>query len=289
MPERVRESSGPGGLRAARALIGWMSPAEAQLLLSGRQATGVMDEGLRRRFEAARRTVSERPEGIDQSGVVQAVPTSLGAYLEAFWATDYAQPFQQEGWQVKQVDLRGLCAFQPSVFLDHAETRTAEAIAGDPGTLARVTLPLESDSAPSIQFDHQQRAWLVSSDNPNLDVIGHFTRPLKGGSGCGFLVALQPSFMQVISVGGRYLLKDGYHRALGLLRRGIHHVPALFLEMSTDRDFDLGTGVLPREAWLGSRPPRLTDYLLDTVAAQVALPSARRMVVIQALTLNPIA
>ena len=288
MPERLGESAGSGGLRAARALIGWMSSEEGQLLLSGRQATGRLDEGLRRRLEAARQAVSERPEGIDQSGIVQPVPASLGAYLEVFWETDYARSFKEEGWQVKLVDLRGLCAFQPSVFLDHAETRTAEAEAGDPEALARITLPLESDSVPSIQFDHQQKAWLVSSDNPNLDVIGHFSRPLKGGGGCGFLVALQPSFMQVISVRDRYLLKDGYHRALGLLARGVHLVPALFLETSADRDFDLGTGLLPRQAWLGPRPPRLTDYLLDTVAAEIALPTARRMVVIQALTLNPI-
>lgn len=247
-----------------------------------------VDEALRRRFESARQVVRDRQDSMDQEGVVQSFDDPLGGYLDQFWSTDYAQPFEREGWQVRMVDLRGLCAFQPSIFIDHAESRTDEATYGDAGALARITLPLESDSQPSIQFDHVQRAWVISSDNPNLDVIGHFARPLKVGKGCGFLVALQPSFMQVIRWQGRYFLKDGYHRALGFLKRGIHRVPALFLDMSAEPHLDLGAGVLPQEAWLGPRPPRLPDYLLDSVSAEVALPDARRMIVIQALTLNPV-
>jgi len=279
--------AGQDGLRRARVLIGWMTPGEAGLLLNGRRAAGRLDEAQTQRFEAAQRAVSERPEGIDQQGVVQPLSGGLDDYLERFWATEHAKPFLREGWEVKCVDLRKLCAFQPSVFLDHAERRVGDASAAGLEDLVRTTLPLEADSVPSVQFDHEQRAWVISSDNPNLDVIGHFSRPLTGGKGCGFLVAIQPSCMQVIRFKDRYLLKDGYHRALGFLQRGVYSVPALCLDVPGEVDFNPGTGVLPKAAWLGPRPPLLPDYLSDGVSLEVALPSARRMVVVQAMTLNP--
>lgn len=42
----------------------------------------------------------------------------------------------------------------------------------------------------------------------------------------GYVLGALPSFMQIAVIDGRCILRDGYHRAVGLLSRGISVVPA---------------------------------------------------------------
>ena len=76
------------------------------------------------------------------------------------------------------------------------------------------------------------------------------------------------------------MLRDGYHRAVGLLARGISVVPALVKEFdSIDRHFR--KNMLPSEAYLGRHAPLLPDYLDDAVSAAVDLPAMRRFIMIR--------
>jgi len=124
------------------------------------------------------------------------------------------------------------------------------------------------------------------SPNPNLRIAGHFAGPLQGAAPgpplLGFFVAFMPSFVQVARFEGRYVLRDGYHRALGLLASGISQVPAFV------RDFDaieqmVPPGMLPQGAWLGTTPPVLPDYFDNGVAATVALPAVQKLLIVQAI------
>jgi hypothetical protein len=104
--------------------------------------------------------------------------------------------------------------------------------------------------------------------------------------GFGFGVAVAASYIQVARFQNRYVPRDGYHRAFGLLSRGITRAPAFI------RDFDTAenlapAGMLPENTWLGDRPPLLGDYHDDRVAETVSLPARHPMVVIHALELFP--
>jgi hypothetical protein len=69
--------------------------------------------------------------------------------------------------------------------------------------------------------------YTITSPNPNLKVVGNFhDQPADGPPGFGFRAAVTTSFLQVVRFQGRLVLRDGYHRACGLLSRGITHVPA---------------------------------------------------------------
>ncbi len=83
---------------------------------------------------------------------------------------------------------------------------------------------------------------------------------------------------------GRYVMRDGYHRAFGLLSRGITRVPAYVRNFDTTENL-APVGTLPQAAWLGDRPPLLRDYHDDHVAESVSLPAQHRMIVIHALEL----
>src|SRR5207248_7467972 len=96
------------------------------------------------------------------------------------------------------------------------------------------------------------------------------------------------SLMQVACLNGCRILRDGYHRAYGLLRRGITRVPLLVKEFPSIESLELPPGMLPQAEWLGDNPPYLSDYLDDDVAASVRLPITQQIVVVQAMTLTSV-
>ena len=83
--------------------------------------------------------------------------------------------------------------------------------------------------------------------------------------------------MQVGRYNGQYFLRDGYHRAYGLLSRGIDIVPAFVRDITAVEELIPDPrAMLPQDGYRGVRPPVLPDYLDDTVSAAVQLPSRQR-------------
>ena len=115
---------------------------------------------------------------------------------------------------------------------DRRQERAMVATLGDMQSIATVTLPIPGPTELPIQFDQIRNTWIIPSRNPNLRIIGHFAGPIEGKTGCGFLIEVTPSFVQVAFHRERFVLRDGYHRSLGLLARGFTHVPVLFREFS---------------------------------------------------------
>jgi hypothetical protein len=233
--------------------------------------------------------VAGRPEGIDQSGLLNYLPPELDEHVAQLRAGAAATMFA-DGWEVRLVDLARVCAFQPSVFVDSAAERTAGASPDRLVGIAEVTLPTQWATELPAQFDEGRQQWLLVSRNANLRVIGNFAGPVAGlGSpiGFGFVVTVTPSFVNVGLYQGRYFLHDGYHRALGLLSRGIRLVPAFVKEYAAIQDL-VPAGMLPQEEFLGSRPPILPDFLDDQVAARIDLPACQKMVIVHAMELQPI-
>jgi hypothetical protein len=181
-----------------------------------------------------------------------------------------------EGWDVKLVDLRRVVAFQPQVFSEDAEERVADTDGDDIESIARLSIPSPTPTQLPAQFDPLRPAWIFSSANPNLRVTGQFGGEVQPGTaGFGFTIAVHASQMQVARFRGRLLLRDGYHRAYGFLRRGIHRVPVWFREFDAIEQLGINPAMLPQDAFLGDRPPTLADYLDDSVAATVRLPADR--------------
>jgi hypothetical protein len=190
----------------------------------------------------------------------------------------------QQGWEVAMIDLTRVIGFQPTVFTDTAIERVADVDVSNVEAVAGYTLP--TVHAAQLRGQQSQNTFVFTSPNPNLKVLGNFQGPQPNGMpGCGFFVAETPSFVQVIEVGGRYYLHDGYHRAFGLLSRGVSSVPA-FVRSFPHVNGLVPEGMLPAESWLGERPPLLTDYHDDAVAETVYLPAAQKVIVIQALELG---
>ena len=192
-----------------------------------------------------------------------------------------------ESGDLKVVDLTRVCAAQPQILVEDTLKRVQGVTADDMTALASITLPLPVPESVPLLFDPTKSAWILSSPNPNLRVAGPFNAQVGPGLPVfGFVVIVQKSYLQVAGLGGRYFLRDGYHRAYGLLAAGIHHVPVFVKDFESFEQIGLPQGLLPQGAFLGERPPLLPDYLNDLVAADTNVPIVQKMVVVQALELH---
>lgn len=280
--------------RPARVLIGWMTQQEAVLTLAGRSVAVADSEEIKSCAAAAIAAVNLRPEGVGQDGIIQEPPDELKSHIADLMAQPAFEPFLREGWEVKIADLSKVCALQPVVFWDHAQERAQAATAGDMQSIAHITIPASRppEQIP-IQFDQHKNTWMIVSRNPNLRIVAPFNAPVQADNGqkfqcCGFLFSISSSYIQVAYHRGRYVLRDGYHRSLGLLSRGIVFVPVLFRQFSDFENLELGPGMLEQHAYLGTRPPLLADYLCDDVSAEAQLPATQKMLVIQGMEMNPL-
>jgi len=277
-------------MRSARALIGRMRPDDAARIL---QSSGLdaAPEAVMETAQRARNAAAARPAEIDQDNLITGLPAELDEHVRALQASPPAAPMWAEGWQVALVDLRRVCAFQPVVFSDQAIDRVAAVDGSDLASIAAVTLPLTQGDPVPVQFDPIKQAWTVISANQNMRVLGNVALPpvSPGGTALGFVVVCWPSFMQVGCYRGRHFLRDGYHRAFGLLSRGINVVPAFVRDITAFEELlpDPRT-MLPQDSYRGPRPPVLPDYLDETLSAAVQVPAQHKMIIIQALELTPV-
>jgi hypothetical protein len=265
-----------------------MAPEEAALRLAGSNRN-VSEPRLGEQVARAQAAVAARQPTLDQRHTLAELPETLAAHAQQLRAQPLFAPLAAEGWTFKLADLGQVCALQATVFRDHARERT-QAAAGDLLALASITLPMPEKQPLPVQYDAARNTWVISSLNPNLQILGHFKGPVQHHLGCGFLVGILPSFVQVALYRGRYVLIDGYHRSLGLLARGIRKVPVLFRAFGADEPLFTASAqpdFLPEAVMLGERPPLLPDYLDDRVAAEVWLPTTRKIIIIHGVEVSP--
>lgn len=282
--------------RKARALIGWLPETDGALWIAGRELQAAPDPAHIARCQQARAAVAARAAGLDQTGVFTTLPAELDAHMAALRAHAWGAQVLTESGTPTMVDLRRIVAAQPMVHTEDAVKRVAGLAAGDLPGIASVTLPIPPATPPGLPmaFDEAKNAYVFTSANPNLRVVGHFVSPMQVGNnlqipGAGFLIHQSDSYLAVVGVNGRYILRDGYHRAYGLLRAGLNVVPALMREHRTYAESQMPVhGMLASELILGDRPPLLTDYLDDAVSVDTSAPITTKTIVVQALEITPL-
>jgi hypothetical protein len=261
--------------RPARALAAWMSTDELRRLKRGDYDAA----GHGRAREALRR----RPAELDQSGLIEGWPTELDDYAAALRASEGATPMFARDWELAVItDLRRIVAAQPTVFFDPVQGYDPPP-SGDLAALARVTLPLSPPAAQiPASFDEDRQAWNISSLSPNLRITGNFGGEIRPNVlGFGFLVQVLTSFVSVAEFRGRYILRDGYHRAYRLLSAGVFTVPAFVRRFGDDESL-FRAGMLAESIYCGERPPTLHDYHDDSVAEDVDFADTDTTILVQA-------
>lgn len=242
----------------------------------------------RARVAAARAAVAARtPRSADERGLVSGPPPALSRFEAELRA---AMPDRfGNGTRLVVADLRGIRAMQPFVDSNAAAVRVEGVDPDDLVAIARISVPLGGPRNLRTSFDQGRNSLVVSSKNPNLRFTGVVAGPAPNGQAgtlLGMTVDVVPSQMNVVCFGGRTVLRDGYHRAFGFLSSGINLVPLLYREVHQIEDVVL-QGMLPQDAYLGSRPAMLPDYLDDEVSAAVTRPVSTKVIVVHGMELSP--
>jgi hypothetical protein len=288
--QQVKEAAPPAAQtprRPARALIGWMEPDKARLALAGNQMNAEPSQADGEVVRLAQEAVAARVPSVS-SGVTEPLAVDLAEHLARVAATAGGAGMLGEGWEPVLIDLTTVCAMQRWVFTDSAD-RVAGITRDDLGAVAKLTMPVAQASTLQAQYDEIRRVWTLASANPNLQVAGQFAGTIAAGGDIplfGFFATERPSFLHAARFRGRLILRDGYHRALALLEAGITKAPGFVRQLDTYEQLAV-PGMLPQGTYLGDRPPTLVDYFDDAVSHAVELPAFQKLVVVQALELNP--
>jgi hypothetical protein len=263
-----------------KVLIGWNEINPVQLLTGNNQMLVTQDH--LQIVQQAVNVKNARQPFINPTDVISEPGPELTQYINQFWQQPNMQAFIQEGWTIKIADLKKVCTIQPSVEMIKSVERVQNVAPENLVSLATVTLPFQAPTNLQVAFDPVKNAWLFSSPNPNLRVTGNFAN-----SGLfGFAVSLANSFVQVVKCQNRFFMRDGHHRAFGLLSRNIFKVPVIYREYNSFNEMMIPPGLFPTEILLSERPPMLMDYLDDNVSSIGEFPLSTKVIVIQALEVN---
>ena len=282
------EPTGPGP--QARILLAWMNDSQARAALAGAGSAGQLTAAREMQLAAARAELMSRPAGRDQADLIRPLPGEMREYVTRLEADPQAADYLADGFTPGLVDLSRLCVFQPSVHTDQVAERVAGADTRDVRALAGITLPLAAPPRVIPQFDQERLTFTTNLASQNLHIIGAFGGPAEddlppGTVSVGFHLRVITSFVQVASIQGRYFLRDGYHRCLGLIQRGVRYAPAL-----VRRDLPLAElvppGMLEFEVFMGDRPPVLPDYWDERVSCAVPAAAPRKVIIVRASELS---
>jgi hypothetical protein len=264
--------------RRARWLIGFTDAEAAIGALAGRRSEEYDRPEHRERVADARRAAGQRRPAFGLDGVVLDAPPAIQARAHA--PELGLEEALANGVRIGLVDLRRVCALQSGAMID----RPAPELHPDDleGILAYTIRPPERMNV-DVQYDANRKAWVILAPDPNLRVVGEFRTDLEEGAiGLGFELRQFGSRVSAVRHHDRWLLIDGYHRAVGLLARGINVVPALVGDATTSVLVRGAAGVRP-EVFLGPHPPMLPDYWDDEVSAEVDLPATTRVLLVETL------
>ena len=95
-------------------------------------------------------------------------------------------------------------------------------------------------------------------ETPDLNVlVSEAKLDTENGLKVIFTVSKTAVFCQIQSSGGRFFVRDGTHRAVGLLAAGVRHMPAIVEEVPPHKV----SNFLPEDSLFGPHPPRIADFL----------------------------
>jgi hypothetical protein len=265
--------------------VGWMPEHEGIATLLGHGLTGAELPGREKGIAAAFR---DRVAGMGTYEALDPVVKDTPAELEGVaQRPELLATFVGFRWQIAVVDLRRVLSFQKIVDIEGIDDRLGAV--SDYGQLIDICLPPQQPVPPSGALsDPDGKGFTISSVNPNLRIAGGqiseaVVSPQPGApsvrmQAVTFLVFYGASYLQVVTYKGRSFVRDGYHRAAGLIRRGIFEVPCVFIEADSFEQLGTPQGSFTYEVLFSDRPPQLIHFWDDTVAADVNQIAVRKVI-----------
>ncbi len=239
-----------------RYLLG-VEPAETTTSFLARSARFPVDQAaIRERCDAARDIRAARGP---LSQRVVPCPPQYDEHLSRVRSRPLFQSlFHSYGTDLGLVDIASLIPVQPHA--DYSFALEAVPPAPKEQEILDVCLPAGPqplDAWGGVTDAHGVGSFTVCSNDLNLMVseVHMDTDPLLKVT---FTLSKTAVFLVVAEEEGRLFLKDGTHRAIGLLARGVAMAPCVILREVSGRS--IVPDFLPRDSIFGVHPPQVGDF-----------------------------
>jgi hypothetical protein len=242
------------------------------------------EEEFAAKLEQARQRVFVRNEYEPCNALLDAATEQISALLSSReQQIELHHEYKGLDWALGVVDLRCLLAFQRRLVFDPEVPPLTVPQPDDWPRLIAITLGAQRSTEHSVTPNKNDKGFLdvsLRSSNPDLQLrlstgVDHDSSPLfslYGGS----------PFFEVAEFRGRWFLRDGYHRAYGLLQAGIHSVPAVVIHAKTIEELGATQPwFFSEDQLLSSRPPRVVDFLDDNLVLRYRRPRLIKTIRIQ--------
>jgi hypothetical protein len=174
-------------------------------------------------------------------------------------------------WRSAIVDLSRVLSFQKLISVEGLGDRLKHVSESNFEALLETCLPRQQPLPPlGALTDADGRGFTISSINPNLRIAGAQLSdamvaprpdiPAVKMQAVTIFVSMGTSYLQVVQYRDRFFVRDGYHRAAGLVHLGITKVPCIYIEAKTFEEVGCPPGSFSYEVLFGERPPLLVDF-----------------------------
>lgn len=179
-------------------------------------------------------------------------------------------------WSVRLIEISKIRSLVWWINTGYAENSTGEVENEDNSKLLQLCLPTDLPRRP-VEIGLTKESppgFLMVTDDLNLTVVEAGIESTSGQEmQVVFKIGRNAVFMEVVSLGGHYLLKDGHHRAYSLMARGIKRVPCILVEgedLSRIEHQNKPYALSP-ETFLGDKAPVVADLLDPDLTLNVKL------------------
>ena len=174
--------------------------------------------------------------------------------------------------EFKLVEIEPLLAHQPFIDLERVQDGSRRLSGSTVAELMPICLPQAAPQPlePPTVVAKQPHSIVIKSRRAHIDALvpGVMTIDQDGFEHtlAGVNLHLALPFINVVRLGGRYLLRSGYHRVFGAAKLGATHIPCLVREVTYSNSND---GSLHPSEWLmmprwlleSENPPTLAHFL----------------------------
>jgi hypothetical protein len=274
-----------------RFLAGFVTESEARAYVTsqGIQLTPEEDERYRAEVSKALAFVRAIPTRDGSSPKVLPLPATARGRVNALEAEPTFKELVQGGvsseWAM--VEASKLRCFQQNInleYVDQLQPRLPRA--DDTEALLAFCQPLVSERKKvpiPIQFNPASNTYTIVTENLDFRILGNINGQTNDANGIertfvGFMFGFGLPQIVVAEYKGRYILRNGYHRAFSLLKAGHKELPCLIVHTENYQGTGgSAPGFLPPDLVMSDRAPELGDYLTD---AAIDIPRRRLRVIV---------
>jgi hypothetical protein len=271
-----------------KTLVGFMTETEAVDLVTrqGIEYTDKELEAIRRTIAESREYVQRLPSRSNRSVAIQNPQPEWSPYLDAISSESLFEEHTRAAreWRFVMVDPRDLVVFQTMLNMDYV-TLLENRVPSPTDAKSTLEFCVPSNTARSLEqlvmnFNPTTNTFSIITDNLDFRILGNVQGqdPHSGRRFLGFAYGGGLPQISVAEYKGRYILKNGLHRAYVLAQTGHETIPALMVRVSSYSDTGAQKpGFFPVESVMGDKPPLLGDFFSQ---AAVSIKRRRLKVII---------